>query len=114
MFDEKICPTIFNKVPREAQKDAKWRWSHDEQASFNHLKEIASSNTVLTHFNQAYPTVLIVDAGELVTESGVHIHWAQENIFHADEFFKTSLKKVILLFIYSAGAVDSSWKLHKE
>ena len=44
------------------KKETKWVWSTECVAAFDKVKQLMSSDTVLTHFNPRYPLVLACDA----------------------------------------------------
>ena len=48
---------------RLLRKDTEWKWGKEEEEAFEKLKELATSDTVLAHFNVDLETYLITDAG---------------------------------------------------
>ncbi|XP_039192310.1 uncharacterized protein K02A2.6-like, partial [Crotalus tigris] len=49
-------------APRLLDKQAVWQWSQTHEASFNEVKALLTSNSVLAHFNESLPVCIACDA----------------------------------------------------
>lgn len=54
--------TVLAPLHRLLHKSTSWSWSREQQSAFDHVKELLTSDTVLTHYDQTKPTVLACDA----------------------------------------------------
>lgn len=65
-FLAKFVPNLSSEtepIRRLLRKDSEWKWGQQEQETFEKLKKLVSSDTVLAHFNENLKTYLITDAG---------------------------------------------------
>ena len=54
--------TVLVPLHRLLHKSTSWSWGREQQAAFDHVKVLLTSDTVLTHYDQTRPVVLACDA----------------------------------------------------
>ena len=67
-FYSKFLPnlsTITDPIHKLTRKGVNWGWNHEQKASFNTLKEMLSSNSVLAHFDPSLPLGISCDASNV-------------------------------------------------
>ncbi|KAG0720105.1 Transposon Tf2-6 polyprotein [Chionoecetes opilio] len=57
--------TVTEPLHRLTRKDSTWKWGAEEQDSFQSLKELLSTDTVLVHFDQSTPIGISCDASNV-------------------------------------------------
>ena len=67
-FYSKFLPnlsTITEPLHKLTRKGVNWGWNHEQKASFNTLKKMLSSNSVLAHFDPSLPLGISCDASNV-------------------------------------------------
>ena len=65
-FLAKFVPNLSSEtapIRKLLRKDVEWKWGSEEQETFDKLKTLVTSETVLAHFDPKLETYLITDAG---------------------------------------------------
>ena len=67
-YNSKFIPslsTVLHPLYKLLQKEIKWRWSKDQESSFQSAKELVSKATLLVHYDPTKPVKVYCDASSV-------------------------------------------------